>query len=67
MCTCILACVICFPAGSWMKVNGEAIYSTRPWHHQNDTLNGNVWLVVMLSEMLRTKLAFDPVESFSDP
>ena len=50
-----------------MKVNGEAIYSTRPWHHQNDTLNGNVWLVVMLSEMLRTKLAFDPVESFSDP
>ncbi|XP_051167885.1 alpha-L-fucosidase-like [Leptopilina boulardi] len=29
--------------GSWLAVNGEAIYKTRPWKTQNDTLNGNVW------------------------
>jgi len=29
--------------GSWLKVNGESIYSTRPWKYQNDTTNSNVW------------------------
>jgi len=27
----------------WLQVNGEAIYGSRPWTHQNDTLNGHVW------------------------
>ncbi|CAF0972639.1 unnamed protein product [Rotaria sp. Silwood1] len=29
--------------GSWLKVNGEAIYSSIPWKYQNDTINTNVW------------------------
>lgn len=24
-------------------MNGEAIYGTRPWKFQNDTMNSNVW------------------------
>ncbi|XP_061187736.1 alpha-L-fucosidase-like [Saccostrea echinata] len=29
--------------GSWLKVNGEGIYSTQPWIHQNDTITPKVW------------------------
>ena len=29
--------------GQWLKVNGEAIYSSKPWTYQNDTVNSNVW------------------------
>jgi alpha-L-fucosidase len=29
--------------GSWLKVNGEAIYGSVPWKYQNDTTNKNVW------------------------
>ncbi|KAI8745452.1 alpha-L-fucosidase [Biomphalaria glabrata] len=29
--------------GSWMKVNGEGIYGSRPWTYQNDTLTSHVW------------------------
>ncbi|KAF5278960.1 hypothetical protein FQA39_LY05638 [Lamprigera yunnana] len=28
--------------GVWLSINGEAIYSTRPWSVQNDTIS-NVW------------------------
>ena len=31
--------------GEWMRLNGEAIYATRPWVYQNDTFDGNVWYV----------------------
>ncbi|XP_077293287.1 alpha-L-fucosidase [Arctopsyche grandis] len=29
--------------GKWLDVNGEAIYKTKPWIYQNDTVNSDVW------------------------
>ncbi|XP_012256891.2 alpha-L-fucosidase [Athalia rosae] len=29
--------------GAWLATNGEAIYSSRPWTVQNDTITGDVW------------------------
>ncbi|GLH10814.1 Putative alpha-L-fucosidase [Gryllus bimaculatus] len=29
--------------GYWLRINGEAIYSTTPWTTQKDTYNTNVW------------------------
>ncbi|CAL1547374.1 unnamed protein product [Lymnaea stagnalis] len=29
--------------GSWLAVNGEAVYKSRPWLHQNDTVTQGVW------------------------
>lgn len=29
--------------GEWLSINGKAIYSSSPWHSQNDTLDGHVW------------------------
>ena len=29
--------------GHWMNINGEAIYSSTPWIHQNDTTTPGVW------------------------
>ena len=31
--------------GAWLEVNGEAIYKTKPWKAQNDTVTPNVWYV----------------------
>jgi alpha-L-fucosidase len=27
----------------WLGVNGEAIYGSKPWKYQNDTVTPNVW------------------------
>lgn len=35
--------------GSWLKVNGEGIYATQPWVHQNDTVTPKVWYVAFLN------------------
>ncbi|XP_069463713.1 plasma alpha-L-fucosidase [Ambystoma mexicanum] len=29
--------------GDWLKVNGEAIYSSKPWRAQNDTVTEKLW------------------------
>ncbi|CAG0887102.1 unnamed protein product [Cyprideis torosa] len=29
--------------GEWLKINGEAIYGTKPWIYQNDTLTPGIW------------------------
>jgi len=36
--------------GAWLGINGEAIYETQPWSHQNDTLNGDVWYTSKLDK-----------------
>ena len=35
--------------GSLLDVNGEAIYSSIPWSHQNDTLTDKEWYVSNIS------------------
>ncbi|XP_011498250.1 PREDICTED: alpha-L-fucosidase-like [Ceratosolen solmsi marchali] len=32
--------------GQWLKANGEAIYKSKPWKVQNDTLSEGVWYTV---------------------
>ncbi|XP_078482382.1 alpha-L-fucosidase-like [Ciona intestinalis] len=29
--------------GEWLTVNGEGVYSSHPWTHQNDSLTPNIW------------------------
>lgn len=29
--------------GNWLKINGEAIYSSKPWTQQNDSVTPGVW------------------------
>jgi len=29
--------------GQWLSVNGDAVFESKPWIYQNDTLNPNVW------------------------
>ena len=29
--------------GQWLEINGESIYKSKPWMHQNDTYTPGVW------------------------
>lgn len=29
--------------GGWLKVNGEAVYASKPWTSQNDSLTDGIW------------------------
>ena len=44
--------------GSWLGVNGEAIYASKPWKHQNDTVTSYVWLVPCVSSFMYLELLF---------
>jgi len=35
--------------GDWLKVNGDAIYGTRQWRAQNDSVSGVVWYAIVNS------------------
>ncbi|CAG5135623.1 unnamed protein product [Candidula unifasciata] len=36
--------------GSWLQVNGEAVYKSRPWTFQNDTVTPGVWYTQRTNE-----------------
>lgn len=38
--------------GDWLKVNGDAIYKTRPWRAQKDSVSGDVWYVIVNSRLM---------------
>ena len=38
--------------GEWLNINGPAIYKTKPWTHQNDTITPKIWWVGMLLQNL---------------
>ncbi|KAJ2938829.1 hypothetical protein O0L34_g18454 [Tuta absoluta] len=46
--------------GAWLDINGEAIYNTSPWFHQNDTANGKVWYTC-------TNIKYDVLNPISTP
>lgn len=29
--------------GSWLRVNSEAVYESKPWKHQNDSSKRDAW------------------------
>ncbi|XP_023344127.1 alpha-L-fucosidase [Eurytemora carolleeae] len=40
--------------GDWLKVNGEAVYSSIPWTVQNDTINSKVWYTIRVDKQSGT-------------
>lgn len=40
--------------GSWLNINGEAIYESHPWIYQNDTKTPDVWYTSKSTETGRT-------------
>ncbi|CAD7082191.1 unnamed protein product [Hermetia illucens] len=36
--------------GKWLSINGEAIYSSKPWKYQNDTVTKGVWYTTTKSD-----------------
>lgn len=46
--------------GAWLEVNGEAIYDTSPWYHQNDAHNPHVWYTCK-------KQQYDPLRTSNVP
>lgn len=50
--------------GSWLKVNGEAVYESAAWKYQNDTTNPDVWYTSSKSgPVVYAFLLQDPIAS----
>lgn len=35
--------------GKWLNINGDAIYGSKPWRAQNDTIASQIWYTQQLS------------------
>ena len=53
--------------GKWLGVNGEGIYSSRPWTHQNDTLTPGVWYTAKGSTVYAFIFTWAPTIALTDP
>uniref|UniRef100_A0A6P7FAU7 Putative alpha-L-fucosidase n=1 Tax=Diabrotica virgifera virgifera TaxID=50390 RepID=A0A6P7FAU7_DIAVI len=51
--------------GTWLSINGDAIYSTRPWTSQNDSLTNGVWYTSKGSDVYAISLQW-PKDSTLD-
>ncbi|XP_017462615.1 PREDICTED: tissue alpha-L-fucosidase-like, partial [Rhagoletis zephyria] len=49
--------------GAWLGVNGQAIYESKPWTHQNDTLTQGVWYTQREGKVYGIATAFPSSES----
>ncbi|CAL4210509.1 unnamed protein product, partial [Meganyctiphanes norvegica] len=46
--------------GTWLNINGEAIYESQPWTHQNDSLTKDVWYTQKGSSVYAIVLNWPP-------
>ena len=51
--------------GDWLKINGEAIYSSKPWRVQNETKSERVWYVChdLILRLFSTRQNFQRVRA----
>ena len=50
--------------GSWLSINGEAIYETKPWVYQKDKLIDSVWQLFFILCMFPNKNRFRHIQFF---
>uniref|UniRef100_A0A5S6QA82 Putative alpha-L-fucosidase n=1 Tax=Trichuris muris TaxID=70415 RepID=A0A5S6QA82_TRIMR len=41
-----------YSMGEWLSINGEGIFETTPWFHQNDSLTEDVWYTARTSHTM---------------
>ncbi|XP_042204871.1 alpha-L-fucosidase-like isoform X1 [Homarus americanus] len=44
--------------GSWLNINGDAVYDSRPWIHQNDSVTPGVWFTSKGDEVFAIVLSW---------
>lgn len=49
--------------GKFLHVNGEAVYGTKPWIHQNDTLTPDVWYTSRMTSQSTQNQLYNPQKS----